>query len=78
MVTYAAMGALAGATGEQLQAYFQNIWAIGIFVVVLAAMALSMFGLFTIQTPAFLQRRWQNKAHRPGGSLPLVFILGAV
>ena len=27
-ITYGAMGALAGATGEQLQSYFQNAWAI--------------------------------------------------
>ena len=78
LVTYAAIGALAGATGEQLQAYFQNPWALGIFALVLTAMALSLFGFFTLQTPGFLQAGWQNKSRRLGGSLPWVFVLGAV
>ena len=77
-VPYAAIGALAGATGEQLQAYFQNIWAIGIFAAVLTAMALSMFGVFTVRMPSFIQSAWQNKARGLSGSLPPVFVLGAV
>ncbi len=43
-LTYAIAGAIAGATGEQLQAYFQNAWAIGVFSGVLVLLALSMFG----------------------------------
>lgn len=78
MVTYAAIGALAGATGAQLQAYFQNIWAIGVLVAVLVVMALSMFGFFTLQVPSFIQAKWQSKTRSLGGSLPLVFVLGAV
>ncbi|MDD9857965.1 MAG: protein-disulfide reductase DsbD [Gammaproteobacteria bacterium] len=75
---YAAIGALAGATGEQLQAYFQNIWAIGMLSVVLLTMALSMFGLFKLQTPSFIQAKWQHRARRLSGNPPLVFALGAV
>ena len=78
MLTYAAIGAIAGATGEQLQAYFQNAWAIGIFAAVLGVMALSLFGFFTIQIPSFIQSKWQKKTHSMGGSLPLVFVFGAV
>ena len=78
MVTYSAIGALAGATGEQLQAYFQNVWAIGFFAVVLAAMALSMFGVFQIQTPSFIQSLWHNKTRGVGGALLPVFVLGAI
>ena len=76
--TYAAIGAIAGATGDQLQAYFQNIWAIGLLCAILIAMALSMFGLFTIRAPSFIQTEWQSKARRLSGSPPLVFALGAV
>ncbi|MCK7580780.1 MAG: hypothetical protein MZV65_37540 [Chromatiales bacterium] len=36
---------VAGATGGQLQAYFQNPWAIGTFATLLVLLALSMFGL---------------------------------
>jgi thiol:disulfide interchange protein DsbD len=76
VVTYAGMGALAGATGDQLQAYFQNIWAIGILSTLFFIMALSMFGLFDIQVPSYIQTRVLVKTSRMGGSLPLVFLLG--
>ena len=78
MLTYSAIGALAGATGEQLQAYFQNVWAIGFFAVVLVVMALSMFGFFQIQTPSFIQSLWHNKTRGVGGALLPVFVLGAI
>ena len=76
MITYAAMGALAGATGDQLQAYFQNIWAIGFLSVLFFIMALSMFGLFDIQMPAFIQARLQFQPTRMRGPIPLVLCLG--
>ena len=78
VITYAAIGALAGATGEQLQSYFQNLWAIGTLAVVLVVMALSMFGFFTLQMPSFIQTKWQSKTRGLGGSLPVVLVLGAV
>ena len=76
--TYAAMGAVAGATGEQLQAYFQNVWAIGILAAVFVVMALAMFGMFELQVPASIQSRLQNSTSKMSGSIPLVFILGLV
>ena len=75
-VTYAAMGALAGATGDQLQAYFQNIWAIGLLCGFFILMALSMFGLFEFQMPAAIQEKIQSNTRHWGGSLPMVFLLG--
>ncbi len=78
-VTYAAIGAVAGATGDQLQAYFQNIWAIGTVSIVLVLMALSMFGLFEVQMPSALQSRLQSGTQRlHGGSIGMVFVLGLV
>lgn len=78
-VTYALMGALAGATGEQLQSYFQNIWAIGAMTLVFVLMALSMFGLFTIQLPSFIQSRLNAESQgMKGGSFVPVFLLGMV
>ncbi len=76
--TYAVIGAVAGATGEQLQAYFQNIWAISAIAVILALMALSMFGLYQLQMPAILQSRLSEGSARLGGSLGMTFVLGAV
>jgi thiol:disulfide interchange protein DsbD len=77
--TYTAMGALAGATGEQLQSYFQNIWVIGGMSLVFVFMALSMFGLFTVQLPSFIQSKLNAKSNgMKGGSLPIVFLLGMI
>ena len=77
--TYTIMGALAGATGEQLQAYFQNMWVIGGMSFVFVLMALSMFGLFTIQLPSSIQSKLSSKSDGiKGGSLPMVFLLGAI
>ncbi len=76
MVTYATMGALAGASGDQLQAYFQNIWAIGLLSGLFFVMALSMFGLFEIQAPSFAQSWLQDKTRNLGGAFSLVFLLG--
>lgn len=78
-VTYALMGALAGATGEQLQSYFQNIWAIGAMTLVFVIMALSMFGLFTIQLPSFIQSRLNAESQSiKGGNMGMVFLLGMI
>lgn len=78
-VTYAIMGAIAGATGEQLQSYFQNVWAIGTMSLVFAVMALSMFGVFTIALPSFIQSRLNKSSQdMKGGSIPMVFLLGMV
>jgi len=78
-VTYAIMGALAGATGEQLQSYFQNIWAISAMSLVFVLMALSMFGLFSIELPSFIQTRLNAESQgMKGGSYMPVFLLGMV
>ena len=58
---------VAGASGDQLQAYFQNIWFVGFVSVVLMALALSMFGLYDIQMPSGLQSRLQQKTVDMGG-----------
>ncbi|AKF25303.1 cytochrome C biogenesis protein [Sulfurovum lithotrophicum] len=79
ILTYTVMGALAGATGEQLQAYFQNVWAIGAISLIFVAMALSMFGLYEIQLPSFIQSKLNaSSQHIKGGSGPMVFLLGAI
>jgi len=78
-LTYTIMGALAGATGEQLQSYFQNVWVIGVMSLIFVFMALSMFGLFTVQLPSFIQSRLTTQSDGiKGGSLPMVFLLGMV
>ena len=51
-LTYTITGALFAAAGKQVQAVFQQPWIIGLFAALFVAMALSMFGLFTVQMPA--------------------------
>ena len=78
-VTYTIAGAMAGASGDQLQAYFQTPLAIGIFSALLAALALSMFGFFELQVPSFIQSRLQQHTQQMrGGSLAGTFVLGLV
>jgi len=78
-VTYTAVGVLAGLTGDQLQAYFQNIWAIGLVAALLTLMALAMFGLFEVAVPAGLQTRLQQRAVGiRTGAFGGVFLLGMV
>ncbi|MHB8414698.1 MAG: protein-disulfide reductase DsbD [Acidiferrobacteraceae bacterium] len=77
--TYAAVGALAGATGDQLQAYFENAWGIGALSAVLIFLSLSMFGLFEIQLPSSLQSRLQGGTQGvKSGSLAGSYVLGLV
>ena len=78
-VTYTIAGVLAGATGDQLQAYFQNVWAIGLFALLFVLLALSMFGFYELQMPSFIQSRLQTQAQNiKGGSLVGVFVMGLV
>ncbi|MHB8623195.1 MAG: protein-disulfide reductase DsbD [Sulfuricaulis sp.] len=78
-VTYAAAGVLAGLSGEQLQAYFQNPWAIGTFSALLVLLALSLFGFYDLQMPGFIQSHLHHRTRRlNGGSFIGVFILGLV
>ncbi|MDA8363151.1 MAG: protein-disulfide reductase DsbD [Gammaproteobacteria bacterium] len=68
--TYTAAGALAGATGIQLQAYFQNPYAIGLFSAIFVLLALSMFGFYELQMPAFIQsqlHRHSQELHKKSG-----------
>ena len=78
-VTYTAAGVVAGATGDQLQAYFQNIWFVGFVSIVLVVLALSMFGLYEIQMPSGIQSHLQQKTQKmAGGKLAMVFVLGVI
>jgi thiol:disulfide interchange protein DsbD len=76
-VVYSAAGWVAGSSGKQLQAYFQNPYVIGGVSGILVLLAMSMFGLFTIQMPTSIQSRLQEKSSGiQGGSLVGVFIMG--
>lgn len=75
--SYTLIGAVAGATGEQLQAYFQTPLAIGILSGLLLLMALSMFGLYKLQVPAFMQTTLSGHSQRlASGGVISIFAMG--
>ncbi len=78
-VSYSLIGAVAGASGEQLQAYFQTPWAIGFLSVLLLLMSLSMFGFFKLQVPAFMQTSLSGHSQKlaSGGAIS-VFAMGLI
>jgi len=76
-VTYTITGALFAAAGKQVQAVFQQPWIIVLFAALFVAMALSMFGLFTLQMPGFIQTRVAQLSNRQrGGSFGGVAVMG--
>jgi len=85
-VTYTIAGVLAGATGEQLQAYFQHPAALVVFSAILGFLALSMFGFYELQLPSFLQSALHKHSadihlktrHTKVGALAGVFGMGLI
>lgn len=78
IVTYIFAGALAGATGAQLQAYFQNVWVVGFICLLLLLLAASLFGFYRIELPTSLQTRL-NQTSGSGRSASISsFVLGLI
>ena len=78
-LVYACFGVAAGLAGEGLAAALQNPWVLGAFALLLAALALSMFGFYELQMPSAIQSRASNWSNRfKGGSYAGVFIMGGV
>jgi len=76
-LTYTATGAAFAAAGKQVQAVFQQPWIIVLFAALFVAMALSMFGLYTVQMPAFVQTRVTETSNRQrAGTLGGVAVMG--
>lgn len=72
-------GIAAAAAGAQVQAAFQKPWIIIAFAAVFVLLALSMFGVFTIQLPSALQTRLSDASNRQrAGSYGGVAVMGAL
>jgi len=65
--TYSVLGAVAALTGGMFGALLQSRWVLLAISLILAALALSMFGLYTFQAPAFVLNK--AKAVHPHGLL---------
>jgi thioredoxin:protein disulfide reductase len=78
-IVYTALGVAAGLIGQGLSAALQNPWVLGAFGLLMAGMALSMFGVYELQVPAAMQSRLANASNRQsGGKLAGVFAMGAI
>jgi thiol:disulfide interchange protein DsbD len=78
-VTYAAAGAAFAAAGKQAQAAFQQPWIILLFAALFIAMALSMFGFYTLQMPSAIQTRLAGASNRQqAGTFGGVAVMGAL
>lgn len=78
-LTYTVMGVIVAAAGLRFQAALQAPAILIGLSVLFILLALSMFGLFTLQLPSSLQTRlalWSNR--QQGGSLTGVFLMGAL
>ncbi len=77
--TYALVGLIAGMFGRNLQASFQHPAILVGFSVLFVLLALSMFGFFHLQVPAFIQTRLEATSRRQrGGSLLGVAAMGVL
>src|SRR5690606_24027716 len=77
--TYTLAGIAAAAAGAQVQAAFQQPWIVTAFALLFIVLALSMFGLFTIQMPAAIQTRLADASNRRrAGTFGGVAAMGAL
>ena len=78
-LTYTALGLVVAAAGLQFQAALQHPYVLMGLAVIFTLLALSMFGLFTLQLPSSLQTRLTLMSNRQQGGAPgSVFAMGAI
>ncbi|MFJ5394369.1 protein-disulfide reductase DsbD [Pectobacterium parvum] len=78
-LTYTLLGLVVAAAGLRFQAALQHPYILIGLSVMFSALALSMFGLYTLQLPSSVQTRlteWSNR--QQGGSVTGVFCMGAL
>jgi len=78
-LTYTLAGIACAAAGRQVQAVFQQWWVLALFAALFVLLALSMFGLFTLQMPVAIQTRLANISNRQSaGTFGGVAVMGAL
>ena len=78
VITYAIAGWVAGASGTQLQAQFQNPWVIGSICSLLIVLAISLFGAFKIQLPSAIQTKLSTASVNSSSASVSSFALGLI
>jgi thioredoxin:protein disulfide reductase len=79
-LTYAAAGAIFVLVFKQApQTFFQQPWIIALFVTLFLALALAMFGVYTLQMPNALQTRLTSASNnQKSGTYVGCFVMGAL
>lgn len=78
-LTYTALGLVVAAAGLQFQAALQHPYVLTGLSVLFILLALSMFGVFTLQLPSSLQTRLSIMSNRQQGGSPVgVFAMGTI
>lgn len=76
-IIYTALGLAAALIGASLAGWLQNPWVLGFFALLLFAMALAMFDVWTMQLPGAWQTRLQQRLSRlPGGRPGAALLMG--
>lgn len=78
-IVYTALGVAAGLAGEGLAAALQTPMVLMTFSALLALLALSMFDVYQLQMPAFIQEKLNSTSNRlTSGSFISIFVMGAL
>jgi thiol:disulfide interchange protein DsbD len=78
-VVYTALGIAAGLSGVGLAAWLQTPWVLGVFALLLAALAIAMFDVYTLQMPSSIQSRLMAKNSKIlGGRMSAAILMGAL
>lgn len=78
-IVYTSLGVAAGLAGEGLAAALQTPAVLMTFSALLALLALSMFDVYQLQMPSFIQEKLNNTSNRmSSGNFASVFIMGAL
>jgi len=78
-LVYTLLGVSAGLLGEGLAASLQNPWVLGSFSALMVLLSLSMFGVYELQMPAFIQSHLTKTSGKlQSGNLLGVFLMGVV
>jgi len=79
--TYALAGVIVGYFGAaaNIQLYLQTPWVLTIFAALFVTLSLSMFGLFELALPRFIQDRLQGvNQNQQGGKIVSIILMGAI
>lgn len=78
-LTYSVLGVVAALTGSLFGSALTNKYVLAALVVLFFTMALSMWGVFELQSPAFIRNRFgTGKSHSLGGAFLMGLVAGVV